>query len=99
MQKREWIWVEGFAAAAAALALFGWLASQVLLSQTIWFDATIRNAVHSIASPQLTYAMRGITQLGSPITLVVLSLLLVWRLAIEGRRGAAVVLVIAAVGG
>src|SRR6266436_6574158 len=99
MQARQWIWIEGFVAAALALALFGWLASAVLQNETIWFDATIRNSLHSLASPPLTYFMRGITELGAPVWLVTISLVLVWTFVQQGRRHAAVMLIVAAVGG
>jgi undecaprenyl-diphosphatase len=98
MQTRQWIWIEGFVAAALAVALFGWLASAVLQNETIWFDATIRNGVHALASPPLTSLMRGITELGAPVWLVTVSIVLVWRLVQQGRRHAAVMLVVAAVG-
>ena len=99
MERKPTRWLyAGFLAAAAALLLFGWLANDVARGGKIQFDATVRDAVHSWASPRVTYAMRGITELGSPLVLVFLSLLLVWRLAQAGRKRAALLLVIAAVG-
>jgi membrane-associated phospholipid phosphatase len=78
--------------------LFGWLARQVLRGETLRFDQSVRDGVHSWASPQLTYAMRGVTQLGEPWFLIGVSLILIWRLAAMGRKRVAILLVIAAIG-
>ncbi len=61
--------------AAASLLLFGWLAEEVLETDTARFDSCIRNAVHGIASPGITSVMRASSFLGSawvlaPATLV-----------------------------
>ena len=81
-----------------SLLLFGWLAKEVLAGATLQFDSLVRNAIHSWASPQLTYAMRGITLLGSPAFLLMVTVVLVWRLSTAGRPRAAMLLVIAGVG-
>jgi undecaprenyl-diphosphatase len=88
----------GFSAAVAALLLFGYLANEVLRGETLRFDSFVRNTVHSWASPALTYAMRGVTQLGAPRFLIVLSLVLILWLAKMGRKRAAILLVVAAAG-
>jgi len=88
----------GFAASALALAFFCRLASAVARGVTAGFDLRTRALVHSWATPPLTYAMRAITDLGSPAFLIVLGAILCWRLAAEGRRRAAVILVVAALG-
>src|SRR2546425_720020 len=88
----------GFVGAAACLVLFGWLATVLLRGETFRFDASVRNAIHAWASPQLTYAMRGVTQLGSAWFLFSLAAILVWRLANMGRRRAALILVAASLG-
>jgi undecaprenyl-diphosphatase len=88
----------GFSAAVAALLLFGYLADEVLRGETLRFDSFVRNTVHSWASPPLTYAMRGVTQLGEPRFLIVLSLVLILWLAKMGRKRAAILLVVAAAG-
>jgi membrane-associated phospholipid phosphatase len=88
----------GFSAAAAALLLFGYLANEVLRGETLRFDNSVRNIVHSWASPTLTYVMRGVTQLGAPRFLIVLSLVLVLWLVNMGRKRAAILLVVAAAG-
>jgi undecaprenyl-diphosphatase len=96
-QRRELI--AGYIAAAAALVLFGWLARDVLRHQTIWFDAVVRDAVHSLASPGLTAFFGTVTWLGSELFLLPFGALAVWRLAAAGRRHAAVLLVLATAGG
>ncbi len=88
----------GLFAAAAALLIFGWLAAHVWFGETLRFDAAVRGVVHAWASPGLTYAMRGITYLGSSVFLVVVAVVLVWRLRAQGRGRAAAVFVLAAAG-
>ena len=82
----------------AALLLFGYLANEVLRGETLRFDNFVRSSVHSWASGPLTYVMRGVTQLGEPRFLIVLSLVLILWLVNNGRNRAAIVLVVAAVG-
>jgi len=88
----------GFVASAAALLLFAWLANEVLQGATLRFDNTVRDAVHSWASPPLTAAMRAITQFGSPEFLILVSVVLVWRLARTRRKRAVIVLAVGAIG-
>jgi undecaprenyl-diphosphatase len=89
----------GFPAAAAALIVFAWLANGVLREQTAGFDAAVRSAVHAWATPSLTFIMLGFTQLGSGPFLIGVGALVVWRLAAAGRKHAALLLAIAALGG
>jgi undecaprenyl-diphosphatase len=96
--KRTRLLSAGFLGAVGALLLFSWLAREVALGEKLRFDIAVRDAVHSWASPRLTYAMRGITELGSPTFLLATTVLLLWRLASEGRRRVAVLLVVAAAG-
>lgn len=88
----------GFAAAVASLFLFAWLANQVWKGEMLRFDGFVRDTVHSWATPTLTTAMRGITQLGSLQFLVTICAVLVARLFWIGRKRAATVLLIGAVG-
>jgi membrane-associated phospholipid phosphatase len=88
----------GFLAAVAALLLFAWLAEEMLEGDTLRFDNAVRDTVHSWASPPLTAAMRGITQLGSPEFLILLSVVLIWRLARARRKRAAILLTVGAIG-
>ncbi len=89
----------GLAAAFAAVLVFGWLASQALHGQTAGFDAAVRQAIHSFASPALTRVMIAVTQLGSSPVLIPAGLLAVWLLAAAGRKRAAALLAISAIGG
>jgi len=89
----------GFLGAIAAILVFGWLARQVLQGETIAFDAAIRSAVHSWASPLLTRVMRGFSWLGSEIVLLPLGTLTVLLLHNARRRHAAVLFVVAVLGG
>jgi undecaprenyl-diphosphatase len=99
VEKSERDLVAGYLAAAAALLTFGWLARNVLQHQTIRFDAVVRDAVHALASPTLTAFFGWITWLGSEVFLLPFGALMVWRLLAAGRRHAAALLVLAAVGG
>ncbi|HWR52937.1 MAG TPA: phosphatase PAP2 family protein [Bryobacteraceae bacterium] len=63
----------GFAAALAALLLFATLATQVAHGQTFAFDQSIREAVRGSGTPALTTLMRGLTVVGQPLALLVLS--------------------------
>lgn len=90
--------VLGSLAAVLALVLFAWIAVEVLRGQGAEFDGAVRDAVHAWASPGLTWAMRGITQLGSVWFLGGAGLLVVWRLAATGRRHAAILLAGTALG-
>ena len=85
--------------AAAASALFIYLAGEVLRGQTLWFDTFVREGIHDWASPRLTWVMRSVTWLGSEAVLVPLVALLVWRLVAAGRRHAAILLLAACAGG
>ena len=88
----------GFAAGCGALMLFAWLAGAVMRGATIRLDTSVRDTVHSWATPRLTYVMRGITQFGSTAVLLLFTTILVWALLRDGRRTAAVI-VVAGVGG
>ena len=91
--------IAGYVAAAAALLLFGWLARDVLRHQTIRFDEFVRGGLHGLASPGLTAFFRAITWMGSELFLVPFGALMVGWLAAAGRRHAAALLVLAALGG
>jgi len=61
----------GLAAAIGTIVFFGWLADEVLDGETRHFDEATRAAVHQLASPAMTTAMRGISFLGSTLFLTV----------------------------
>ena len=67
----------GLAAAIATLVFFGWLADEVLEGETRHFDDATRAAVHTLASPALTVAMRGISFLGSTLFLTAATIMVV----------------------
>ena len=90
--------IAGFVAAGAALILFAWLSSAVLEGGVTRFDLSVRDAIHTWASPALTSVMRLVTELGEVYFLVSVGVLLVWRLAASGRRHAALLLVLAVAG-
>src|SRR5918996_228310 len=59
----------GLAAAVGTIVFFGWLTDEVLDGETRQFDEATRAAVHQLASPAMTTAMRGISFLGSTLFL------------------------------
>lgn len=69
--------VLGMAAAVATLVFFGWLADEVLEGETRHFDDVTRAAVHTLASPALTTAMRAVSFLGSTLFLTAATILVV----------------------
>jgi undecaprenyl-diphosphatase len=73
----------GLAAAIGALVFFGWLADEVLEGETRQFDEATRAAVHQLASPVLTAIMRGLSFVGSTISLTIASIIVVVRLAMR----------------
>lgn len=73
----------GLAAAIGSLIFFGWLADEVLAGETRHFDDVTRAAVHALASPALTSAMRGISFLGSTLFLTAATILVVLWFALR----------------
>jgi undecaprenyl-diphosphatase len=61
----------GLLLTAAALALFAWLAEEVIHGRTQQFDNRIRMLVHAHAGPALTAAMRIVSEIGEPWFLIV----------------------------
>jgi membrane-associated phospholipid phosphatase len=69
----------GLAAAIGTLVFFGWLSDEVLDGETRQFDDATRAAVHQLASPAMTDAMRGISFLGSTLFLTAATIaVVVW---------------------
>ena len=89
----------GFAAAALSLLAFAWLARMVAGGATAEFDSSVRDAIQTVGSPWLTWVMLRITRMGSEWVLVPIGGLIAMRLVRVGRRHAAALLVIAALGG
>ena len=86
-------------ALVAAVLFFVWLAAEVARGAAMPFDLRVRALVHGLASGPLTDAMLAATQFGSAVILILLGLYVVWRLRAAGRRRAALLVVIAMIGG
>jgi len=63
----------GLLAAAIVMVLFAVLASQVLEGETQHFDDAVRLTVYGVASPRATTVLYAVTQLGSPLFLIPLT--------------------------
>lgn len=88
----------GLGLAVAAALFLGWLSEEVLEGDTARFDAYVRAAVHSYASPGFTSAMWFFTDVGSVYVLpgiIAVTLLVFW---LYRWRRAAVILVITLAG-
>src|SRR5919106_1229062 len=69
----------GLTAAMGTIVFFGWLTDEVLDGETRQFDEITRAAVHQLASPAMTTAMRGLSFLGSTLFLTLATgALIVW---------------------
>jgi undecaprenyl-diphosphatase len=78
------------AVTGTALAVFGWLAGEVLAAGTQRFDLSVRNSIHQYASPIATQWMLRITRLGNwyiilSAALVLLAFFLLKRRPREAR--------------
>jgi undecaprenyl-diphosphatase len=71
----------------------------VFRQTSIAFDAAVRDGLFALGSPALTTFFRGVTLFGSERILIPFGVVVVWRLAAAGRRHAAVLFLIAALGG
>jgi undecaprenyl-diphosphatase len=91
--------ISGAVVATFGAVGFALLAQQVMRGGTDSIDQSVRMAIHAWASPLLTRAMRGVTELGQPSLLIMLGLVIVWRLYMLGRYRAATILAISAIGG
>lgn len=88
----------GFVLACLAAIFLSWLSEEMLEGDTARFDAYIRAAVHSAASPEFTSSMLFFTRLGSVaplVTIFVATVIVCW---IRHWRTAAVLIVIAMAG-
>jgi len=82
------------AASLLALLFFSWLAHEVLEGELSNFDLHIRLAVHQYANPTLTLAMEAISDLGSPVFVSAVFLVLIIVFLVVHWRNAAVWLAI-----
>ncbi|HKU20898.1 MAG TPA: phosphatase PAP2 family protein [Terriglobales bacterium] len=81
-----------------ALLFFSWLARQVFEGELTKFDMHIRIAVHQYANPTLTLAMEAISDLGSPVFLSALFVVLIISFLLVHWRHAALWLAITMAG-
>ena len=87
------------ACAALSLALFAWLAEEMLEGDIRQFDSVVRQFVHAHSSNRLTAAMRLFSFLGSALFVTVAAALCCAALWIRGRRRGALAIAITVVGG
>jgi undecaprenyl-diphosphatase len=84
----------GLLAAVIVTVLFGMLAEEVREGETQHFDDALRMTVYGVASPRATTILHAITQLGSPLLL--LPMTIVFALVfLHGRRIRAAILLTA----
>ncbi|HJP93370.1 MAG TPA: phosphatase PAP2 family protein [Pyrinomonadaceae bacterium] len=89
----------GLAAAIGALVFFGWLADEVLEGEMRHFDEVTRAAVHQLASPALTTIMRGLSFIGSTVSLTVATTVVVISFALHKWGREAKLFAITMIGG
>lgn len=87
------------ACAVVSVALFAWLAEEMLEGDTSQFDAAVRQFAHAHSSGRLTAAMDFVTLLGSPLCVSIAAASGCIALWVTGRRGKALFLAVTAVGG
>ncbi|HSI39712.1 MAG TPA: phosphatase PAP2 family protein [Xanthobacteraceae bacterium] len=92
--------------AATSLLVFAWLAEEVAGGETHGFDRAVLLAFRNPADPAdplgpvwLEIAMRDITSLGSVAVLGLVTLAVIGFLVMDGRRGTALLVVVATAGG
>ena len=78
--------------AVAAVALFSWIAEEMLEQDTRQFDALVRNSVHALASPPLTSFMLAITYCGAWQVLLPVGLFVLAVVVLTRRRAESVLL-------
>jgi undecaprenyl-diphosphatase len=82
-----------------ALVLFTWVAAEVVAGRTADFDSRVRLAVHAHSSPELTSALRFLTNFGEPAVLIALSVAATAALVSLRPKRAALLFVITMVAG
>lgn len=87
-----------YALAASAAAAFVWLALAIPTAGPAPLDVPVRAAIHGLANPALTAAMKAATQLGGGWLLYPLGALIVGMLYREGRRREAAFFAVAVLG-
>src|SRR5215831_9196648 len=97
MRNRRLEWT-ALAMGIGGLLCLAWLVAQVTVGATLQFDETVRAAIHSAASPGLTWLFQRITWLGSQAVVLGLSAGATLVLFVRGRRDRAWLLCIAMAG-
>jgi undecaprenyl-diphosphatase len=87
------------ACAVVSVALFAWLAEEMLEGDTSQFDAAVRQFVHAHSSARVTAAMGFFSLLGSPLFVSLAAASGCIALWVTGRRSKALFLAVTAVGG
>jgi undecaprenyl-diphosphatase len=87
-----------YALAAGAAVAFGWLALTISTVGPTPLDVPVRAAIHGLASPVLTAAMKVATQLGGGWFLYPLGALIVGTLYRAGRRRESALFAVAVLG-
>src|SRR4029453_6353474 len=82
----------GLLAAVIVTVLFGILANEVREGQTQHFDDALRMTVYGVASPRATAVLHAITQLGSPLFLLPMTIVFALTFLHERRIRAAILL-------
>ena len=90
--------LSGLALAVLAIILFGWIAEEMMENDTAHFDAFVRTQAHALASPAFTRAMEIMSFVGSPIPVVVLTVIAAVSFWYRGYLPRAVTLAIAVAG-
>ena len=93
------ITIAGLVAAVGSIILWAWFASEVGEGETLAFDVSIRDWIHSFSTPILTEAMRFISMLASPVSIIVMIIGTLAYLALSRRRRHQVILLVAAMTG
>jgi undecaprenyl-diphosphatase len=84
--------------AALAALIFVWLAFAVVNGQTVAVDSSVRQAIHSFATPALTGLMLGFTFIGTTAFIALIGALCVWRLIKMSRLRDAIWLIAVQIG-
>ena len=77
----------GLLAAVIVPVLFGMLANEVREGETQHFDDALRMTVYGVASPRATAVLHAITQLGSPLFLIPMTMIPRWCSCTCGASG------------
>ena len=79
--------------AALAALIFVWLAVAVVSGWTVAFDSSVRQAIHSFATPALTRVMLAFTFVGTTGFIAIVGVLVVWWLIKTSRSRDAIWLI------